>query len=80
MFGGFDYCAGSQGWGNANNPVLNPVVYDPYAAFGLRFAPWAPTTIPRMYHSTANLLDVSPSIPISLRFLDTHAHFLESYP
>jgi hypothetical protein len=48
--------AGSQGWGHATNAALNPVLYSSNAAPGLRFAPLAPTTIPRVYHSTANLL------------------------
>ncbi|KAL3683996.1 hypothetical protein R1sor_002018 [Riccia sorocarpa] len=47
---------GSQGWGNADNPALSPVEYDPYAAAGSRFTTMNPTTIPRIYHSTANLL------------------------
>jgi hypothetical protein len=48
--------AGSQGWGNANNPALNPVLYSTYSTPGARFTTLAPTTIPRMYHSTASLL------------------------
>ncbi|KAG0626662.1 hypothetical protein M758_2G141700 [Ceratodon purpureus] len=47
---------GSQGWGNAKDPALNPVRYSTYAAPDARFTTMAPTTIPRMYHSTANLL------------------------
>jgi hypothetical protein len=44
---------GFQGWGKATNPALNPVNYNPGNG---RFAVWAKTNIPRLYHSTANLL------------------------
>lgn len=47
---------GFQGWGKASNAVLNPVNYNPNAAAGRRFAMWAKTGIPRVYHSTASLL------------------------
>jgi hypothetical protein len=47
---------GFQGWGKAGNPVLNPVKYNPGAAAGKRFQVLAKTNIPRLYHSTANLL------------------------
>ncbi|BBN12099.1 hypothetical protein MPTK1_5g17340 [Marchantia polymorpha subsp. ruderalis] len=47
---------GSQGWGAASNPVFNPVLYSPSAEPGARFALLAPTTVPRLYHSSANLL------------------------
>jgi hypothetical protein len=47
---------GSQGWGFASNAVLNPVQYNPKAPAGSRFTTLSPTTIPRVYHSTANLL------------------------
>lgn len=44
---------GSQGFGFASEPVLNPVSYNP----GQRtFSVLQATTIPRVYHSTANLL------------------------
>jgi hypothetical protein len=46
---------GSQGWGQASDAVLTPVTYatnNPAA----RFQTLAATTIPRVYHSTANLL------------------------
>ncbi|KAG0582697.1 hypothetical protein KC19_3G078000 [Ceratodon purpureus] len=46
---------GCQGWGKATNPALNPVNYATYNAAS-RFQVLAPTTIPRLYHSTANLL------------------------
>ncbi|MCO5567183.1 hypothetical protein L7F22_020871 [Adiantum nelumboides] len=44
---------GCQGWGNQKNAVLAPVVYSPSSA---KFSTQAATTIPRVYHSTANLL------------------------
>ncbi|KAJ7543510.1 hypothetical protein O6H91_09G041100 [Diphasiastrum complanatum] len=47
---------GCQGWGNAKTPVLNPFWYKPSAAPGKRFSNLTATTIPRVYHSTANLL------------------------
>ncbi|KAG0575721.1 hypothetical protein KC19_5G025700 [Ceratodon purpureus] len=47
---------GSQGWGFADDPVLNPVRYMPYGSPDARFTTLTPSTIPRMYHSTANLL------------------------
>ncbi|KAG0608718.1 hypothetical protein M758_8G126700 [Ceratodon purpureus] len=46
---------GSQGWSKASDAVLTPVSYatnDPTA----RFQTLTATTIPRVYHSTANLL------------------------
>jgi hypothetical protein len=53
------WCPGSQGWGDASNPAFTPVLYSPYATVGFRFTTLTPGTIPRMYHSTANLLPVS---------------------
>ncbi len=47
---------GAQGWGNAQNPVLTPVLYTSTAAVGTRFQSLTATQIPRVYHSTANLL------------------------
>ncbi|KAG0612274.1 hypothetical protein M758_6G014800 [Ceratodon purpureus] len=47
---------GYQGLGKAGNPALNPVLYSPDAAAGKRFQVMAKSTIPRMFHSTANLL------------------------
>ncbi|CAK9271437.1 unnamed protein product [Sphagnum jensenii] len=47
---------GSQGWGFASNPVLNPVLYNPALAPGTRFDTLRATNIARVYHSTANLL------------------------
>lgn len=47
---------GSQGWTNAVNPTFSPVLYYTYASLGYRMVALAPTTIARMYHSTANLM------------------------
>lgn len=44
---------GCQGWGNQKNAILKPVVYSPSSA---KFTTQTATTIPRVYHSTANLL------------------------
>lgn len=44
---------GTAGWEHGRNPVLNPVIYDPIYS---RFDVQNPTTIPRMYHSTAILV------------------------
>ncbi|CAM6037012.1 unnamed protein product [Sphagnum compactum] len=46
---------GSQGWGYASVPAFNPVLYQTYNNQS-RFLIFEPTTTPRMYHSTANLL------------------------
>ncbi|CAO2837143.1 unnamed protein product [Amaranthus hypochondriacus] len=47
---------GTQGFDLASNPCLNPVLYRPDQPVGLRFMVLNPGTVPRMYHSTANLL------------------------
>lgn len=46
---------GSQGWGKATDAVLEPVTYATNDANN-RFQTMAAATIPRVYHSTANLL------------------------
>lgn len=46
---------GSQGWGKASDPVYTPVKYATYDAED-RWLTLAAGTIPRVYHSTANLL------------------------
>ncbi|KAI8003981.1 Aldehyde oxidase GLOX1 [Camellia lanceoleosa] len=48
--------AGTAGWEYGRNPVLNPVVYHPDMAIGSRFDVQNPSTVPRMYHSSAILL------------------------
>ncbi|KAL9235102.1 hypothetical protein vseg_009895 [Gypsophila vaccaria] len=48
--------SGTQGFDLASNPCLNPVLYRPDQPLGLRFMVLNPGTVPRMYHSTANLL------------------------
>ncbi|KAM5571325.1 aldehyde oxidase GLOX-like [Rosa sericea] len=47
---------GTAGWGVAREPVLNPVLYKPWNKKPSRFEVLTPTTIPRLYHSTAHLL------------------------
>lgn len=48
--------AGTQGFEQASSPCLHPVLYRPDQPTGLRFMTLNPGTVPRMYHSTANLL------------------------
>ncbi|GLU04540.1 hypothetical protein SLE2022_216800 [Rubroshorea leprosula] len=48
--------SGSAGWEQGRNPVLSPVIYRPNNPIGSRFEVQNPTTIPRMYHSTAGLV------------------------
>ncbi|KAB1224212.1 Galactose oxidase [Morella rubra] len=48
--------AGTQGFEKASKPCLTPVLYLPDSPIGLRFRMMKPGTIPRLYHSTANLL------------------------
>ncbi|XP_058217193.1 aldehyde oxidase GLOX-like [Rhododendron vialii] len=60
---------GSQGFGLANNSCLNPVRYQPNQSLGSRFTILNPSTIARMYHSTANLL---PDGRILLAGSNTH--------
>ncbi|GER41807.1 glyoxal oxidase-related protein [Striga asiatica] len=48
--------AGTQGFEMGSDPCLYPVLYRPDQPVGLRFMTLNPGTVPRMYHSTANLL------------------------
>ncbi|KAE8709894.1 Glyoxal oxidase-related protein [Hibiscus syriacus] len=48
--------SGTAAWEFGRNSVLNPVLYKPDSKMGTRFETQNPTTIPRMYHSTAALL------------------------
>lgn len=61
---------GAQGWDNAaSNPVLNPVIYDPDSwSFQVQPA----STIPRVYHSTANLL---PDGRVLVAGSNCHIHY-----
>ncbi|XP_057821286.2 aldehyde oxidase GLOX-like [Cryptomeria japonica] len=47
---------GVAGWDMATDPVLTPYLYRPSAPVGQRFFTLAATSIPRMYHSTANVM------------------------
>ncbi|XP_057722045.1 aldehyde oxidase GLOX1-like [Arachis stenosperma] len=48
--------SGTAGWGYARDPILNPFLYKTDNPIGSRFEVQNPTTIPRMYHSTAILV------------------------
>ncbi|OWM81778.1 aldehyde oxidase GLOX [Punica granatum] len=48
--------AGTQGFEMASSPCLYPLLYRPDQPAGLRFMTLNPGTVPRLYHSTANLL------------------------
>ncbi|XP_075491906.1 aldehyde oxidase GLOX-like [Primulina tabacum] len=48
--------AGTQGFELASEPCLYPLLYRPDQPSGLRFMTLNPSSVPRMYHSTANLL------------------------
>lgn len=63
---------GSQGWGFASAPVQTPVLYSPANAAGTRFQTLAGSAIPRMYHSTANLL---PDARILVAGSNTHQFY-----
>jgi hypothetical protein len=61
---------GAQGWDTAaSNPVLSPVIYDPGEG---TFEVQPATTIPRMYHSTANLL---PDGRVLVAGSNCHIHY-----
>ncbi len=47
---------GQAGFGLASDPNLEALLYDPTQAVGSRFSRLANTTIPRLYHSEATLL------------------------
>lgn len=47
---------GSQGFGLADDPLLQVLIYEPLAPFGSRWTIGANSTIPRLYHSIAMLL------------------------
>lgn len=47
---------GSQGFGLADDPLLQVLIYEPFAPFGSRWTTGANSTIPRLYHSIATLL------------------------
>ncbi|CAL9101105.1 unnamed protein product [Musa textilis] len=47
---------GTSGWGWAESPNLEPLLYRPSSRRNERFKTLTPTTIPRMYHSTSAVL------------------------
>lgn len=48
--------SGAAGWEYGRDPVLSPELYRPDNPLGSRFETQNPTTIPRMYHSSAVLV------------------------
>lgn len=48
--------AGTAAWDAAADPNLSPALYSPNKETGFRFKELAPTTIPRMYHSSSAVL------------------------
>ncbi|XP_061349962.1 aldehyde oxidase GLOX-like [Gastrolobium bilobum] len=48
--------SGTAGWEFGRDPVLNPFIYKTNSPIGSRFEVQNPSSIPRMYHSTAILL------------------------
>ncbi|KAM7256407.1 hypothetical protein ACFE04_012148 [Oxalis oulophora] len=48
--------SGTAGWELGRDPAYSPFLYHPNNKLGSRFETLNPTTIPRMYHSTAILL------------------------
>lgn len=47
---------GAQGYENAKEPTLTPLIYEPSMSLGQRWSRGSPTEIPRLYHSVALLL------------------------
>ncbi|KAI8556736.1 hypothetical protein RHMOL_Rhmol05G0277700 [Rhododendron molle] len=64
--------AGSQGYGLATNQCLTPVLYQPDQLEGSPFVTLNPGSIPRLYHSTANLL---PDGRVLLSGSNTHYYY-----
>eukprot|EP00250_Pteridium_aquilinum_P014898 c22271_g2_i1 orf=193-1917(-) len=65
---------GSAGWGAARDPAFSPIIYSPYSN---HFLTLSPSTIPRLYHSTAILL---PSGKILVAGGNTHINYDFSDP
>ncbi|CAO2841906.1 unnamed protein product [Amaranthus hypochondriacus] len=47
---------GTSGWQFADEPIFTPFLYSPWKPNGKRFKVLAPTTIPRMYQTSAAIL------------------------
>uniref|UniRef100_A0ACD5TDW3 Uncharacterized protein n=1 Tax=Avena sativa TaxID=4498 RepID=A0ACD5TDW3_AVESA len=47
---------GCAGWGFAKLPIVTPLLYSPGDPHGTRFRPLVPSSISRLYHSTAAVL------------------------
>eukprot|EP00253_Pinus_taeda_P034966 PITA_34966 len=65
----------TSGWELARNPALAPYLYRPNALAGQRFTVLATSTIPRMYHSSANVL---PDERILVGGSNTHVGYVFS--
>ncbi|XP_057787741.1 putative aldehyde oxidase Art an 7 [Salvia miltiorrhiza] len=69
--------AGTSAWDAADEPNLTPVLYSPNNEKGHRFKELAPSTIPRMYHSSSAVL---PDGKILVAGSNTNAFYkLEKY-
>jgi hypothetical protein len=69
---------GAQGFGLAQNPTFEALIYDPTRPLGQRFSTGASTNIPRLYHSVALLLldgtiMVAGSNPVQMPILQPDA-------
>ena len=69
---------GAQGYGLAQNPTTEALIYDPEAPLGERWTRGAASTIPRLYHSVALLLLdgtllVAGSNPVEMPILKPNA-------
>lgn len=69
---------GAQGFGLAEDPTLEVLIYDPTAALGQRWTTGASSVIPRLYHSVALLLldgtlMISGSNPVEMPVLTPDA-------
>jgi hypothetical protein len=56
--------AGVAGFGLANTPNLDAILYDPSQPRHQRFSQLGSTIVPRLYHSEATLLHVSTLLRI----------------
>ncbi|KAG0567235.1 hypothetical protein KC19_7G120200 [Ceratodon purpureus] len=70
---------GSQSEGRATTPVLTPVLYQTNTPSG-RFVTMAASTIPRMYHSTANLLPDGRVMPAGSNSNRVHKYSKVPFP
>ncbi|XP_010924630.1 aldehyde oxidase GLOX1-like [Elaeis guineensis] len=72
---------GSAGWRQAKEPVLTPVLYRPgLADADGRFRVLAPSTIPRMYHSTSAVLPDGDILVAGSNTNDRYRFIGEEFP